>query len=643
MPMSEPADILSLLQQNDPELVRRGAQAAGGEGAAAAIPYLVRHIASPNIGVQEAVDRALRKIGGPAVVHAVIPLLRSDNAPARNIAMDLLRALGKSDLPALQELLRDEDPDIRIFAADILGSTGSALAVASLCLALLNDPEVNVRYQAAVSLGQLAFREAAPCLNSALNDEEWVQFAVIESLIKLKDASSISAMVQALGKATELVSSVMVDALGEMGNIKAVPQLIKRLDNAPTPLCNKIVRAVLNIMGERSLSLLGSKECRRLAGYLPSALEDDDPDIQDSAVRGFAVLDGDGATTYVLRHVDRLDPERDAERVALASAALIKLGRNPELDAAVHSADEHIATTALGVMLAVDEEAAVAMMTETFAQRSRDMQRNMVMELAARAGREYQDFFLHLLETVEDGILLRGVLHYLGKKGDPAIVLGRILPFLEHPYNDVKEAALEACIAVHTPEVEDVFRRLMQDADPVQRMIGTYGLGFFPEQDSLEALCDALNDASSDVRKVAVEAIGKHADAHPEYLELLENKLHDESRDVRLAVYDTLGRCDDPRFYEYLIEGLKDSDPWVCVRCAECLGDKKAMQAIEPLVGMLSDENTLIVVKAVSVLGTLGGETAFRALLPMLDHPDPDVRAAAEEAVNAIHKQTGEE
>ncbi|MDR1947494.1 MAG: HEAT repeat domain-containing protein [Desulfovibrio sp.] len=641
--MSEPAEILSLLQQNDPELVRRGAQMAGEEMTTAAIPYLVRHIASPNIGVQEAVDRALRKIGGPAVVHAVIPSLRSDNAPARNMAMDLLRVLGKNDLPALQELLRDEDPDVRIFAADILGSTGSALAVASLCHALLNDPEVNVRYQAAVSLGQLAFAESAPCLNSALDDEEWVQFSVIEALIKIKDASSIGAMVKALGKSSELVSSIMVDALGEMGNIKAVPQLIKGLDSAPTPLCNKIVRAVLNIMGERSLSLLGSKECRRLAGYLPSALEDDDPDIQDSAVRSFAALGVEGATTYILRHVDRLDPERDAERAAIASEALIKLGRNPELDAAVRNPNEHIATTALGVMLNVDEKAAISMMIETFPNRSRDMQRVMIMELAARAGREHQDFFLKLLENTEDGNLLRGVLYFLGKKGDPAVVLDKILPFLGHPYNDVKEAALEACIAMHTPEVEQVFHNLMQDADPVQRMIGAYGLGFFPIENSLGVLSAALDDPSPDVRKVAAEALGKNADAHPEYMELLENKLLDESRDVRLAVYDALGRCTDPRFYTYLIQGLNDPDPWVCVRCAECLGEKKVMQAIEPLVGMLADENTLIVVKAVSVLGSLGGETAFRALLPMLDHPDPDVRAAAEEAVNAIHKQAGEE
>jgi HEAT repeat protein len=197
--MSEQAHILSLLAESDPEQIRMGAQLAASNRVAAAIPDLVRHITSPNIGVQEAVDRALRKIGGPGVVHAVIPLLRSEDAPPRNLAMDLLRALGHADLRALVDLLHDTDPDVRIFAADILGSSGSAIAVPPLCHALLNDPEVNVRYQAAVSLGQLPFPESARCLNSALDDEEWVQFSAIEALTKVRDSSSVGALIKAFG------------------------------------------------------------------------------------------------------------------------------------------------------------------------------------------------------------------------------------------------------------------------------------------------------------------------------------------------------------------------------------------------------------------------------------------------------------
>jgi len=63
---------------------------------------------------------------------------------------------------------------------------------------------------------------------------------------------------------------------------------------------------------------------------------------------------------------------------------------------------------------------------------------------------------------------------------------------------------------------------------------------------------------------------------------------------------------------------------------------------VEPLVAMLNDDNTLVVIKAVQALGMIGGESAFRALLPLLEHPDKDVSEAAEEAVNAIHRQAGE-
>ncbi|MDL2267439.1 HEAT repeat domain-containing protein [Desulfovibrio sp. OttesenSCG-928-G15] len=641
--MSEHDHILALLDDSDPERIREGAQLAGESKLTDAIPGLVRNITSSNIGVQEAVDRALRKIGGPEVVHAVIPLLRSDEAPARNLAMDLLRELGGSALTALAELLRDNDPDVRIFASDILGSTGSAVAVPYLCHALLNDPEVNVRYQAAVSLGQLAFPESAACLNSALEDEEWVQFSAIEALTKVRDAASVGALMKALSKASELVASIIVDAIGEMGDIKAVPLLLKRLESSPTPLGNKIVRAVLNIMGERSLSLLGTKECDRLRGYLPSALKDEDTDIQDAAVKGFAVLGGHGATTYILEHLGNLDAETASDRIALAVDALSALGHTTELDYALEHGDDFTTQVAMEVLLRVDEDRAIPQLVGVFWNKGRDLQRSIIFELAGIAGNEHQDFFLNVLEKHKDGTVLRGALLFLGQKGDPAVVLEKILPFLDHPYNDVKESALEACIALHTPEVEAYFKGLTQSEDPMQRMIGTYGLGFFDIESSADTLKAALSDESADVRKVAVESFGRACPMKDEYLELIEKKLDDENREVRMAVFDTLGLCSNDRFGKCLIMGLDDPDPWVKVRCAEALGENQIKEAVEPLINMLSSDNTLVVLKSTAALGMIGGEVAFRALMPLLDHPDPDINEAAEDAINAVHRMAEEE
>jgi len=640
--MAEQSYILALLAAPEPESIREGAQLAGEHKLTDAIPGLVRHITSANIGVQEAVDRALRKIGGPEVVHAVIPLLRSDDAPARNLAMDLLRYLGSTALPALYGLLKDNDPDVRIFAADILGSTGSAVAVSYLCHALLDDPEVNVRYQAAVSLGQLSYPESAACLNNAMEDEEWVQFSAIEALTKVRDAGSVGALIKALGKSSELVASTIVDALGVMGDIKVVPTLLKRLDTSPTPLGNKIVRAILKIMGERSLSLLGHKECDRLRGYLPSALTDEDPEIQDAAVRGFAALGGAGAAAHLLQYVSRLDMERDAQRIVNAIEALAVIGHSPELDAALKDGDDFTTQVAMEVLLLADEKAAIPALISVFWDKSRDVQRGIILELASRAGTEYQDFFLDVLERHKDGNVLRGALLFLGRQGDPAVVLDKVLPFLEHRFNDVKESALEACIALHTPEVEQHFKNLTRHEDPTQRMIGIYGLGYFDIEEGIEELSLALNDESPEVRKVAVEAFGRSCPIKEEYLQRVEKKLHDESREVRMAVFDTLGLCSNERFVESLFKGLADVDPWVRVRSAERLGENRVHEAVESLVAMLDDENTLVVIKAVQALGMIGGEAAFRALLPFLEHPEQDVSMAAEAAVDAIHRQAGE-
>ena len=640
--MAEQSQILEFLAATEPELIREGAQLAGEQQLTEAIPGLVRHITSSNIGVQEAVDRALRKIGGPEVVYAVIPLLRSDDAPARNLAMDILRHLGSTTLPPLYGLLRDEDPDVRIFAADILGSTGSAVAVPHLCRALLNDPEVNVRYQAAMSLGQLAFPESAACLNSAMEDEEWVQFAAIEALTKICDADSVGALIKALGKASELVASIIVDALGEMGDIKIVPLLLKRLGSSPTPLGNKILRAILNVMGERSLSLLGAKECERLSGYLPSALADEDPDIQDAAVKGFAALGGVGATTHILQHVARLDMEQEPFRIASAIEALAAIGHSPELDAALKDGDDITTQVAMEVLLLVDEETAVSMLVSVFWDKSRDMQRMIILELASRASSKYQSFFLDVLDRHKDGSVLRGALLFLGRRGDPATVLEKILPFLEHPYDDVKESALEACIALHTPEVEQYFKNLTRHTDPAQRMIGVYALGYFDIERAVEELSQALNDESPEVRKVAVEAFGRTCPLVESHLQRVESKLNDENREVRMAVVDTLGLCSSDRFVKSLLMGLSDVDPWVRVRSAERLGENKVLDAVQPLVHMLEDENTLVVIKAAQALGMIGGEAAFRALLPLLGHQDKDVSEAAEEALNAIHRRAGE-
>ncbi|MBF0482203.1 MAG: HEAT repeat domain-containing protein [Desulfovibrionaceae bacterium] len=641
--MSDTQAIIADLQSPQPHVQREAARSAGELRLAEALPHLARLIESANLGVQEAADYALRKIGGKEVVAAVSPLLRSDDAPVRNIAMDILREVGSQDFPALVDLLHDQDADIRIFTADILGSSRNVMAVAPLCEALLKDPEVNVRYQAAVSLGELARREAAKCLNKALGDEEWVQFAVIEALAKIRDESSVGALLGALNTATDLVASMIVDALGQIGNIKAVALLLRRMDSSPTPLRNKIVMAVVNILGGKSLNLLTLKERDSFGDYLLAALADEDEAIQDAAMEGLAHLGGDEASAKLLDLAGSLDPDSGQERLERAINALVSIGLNTSLESGLTGPSQARALVACKALGRIPDQGGAAALMRVFWRQDRDLQRENIAALLAVAGPEAKDFFIDILARHQDGTVIKGALHYLGQKMKIGEAADKMLSLLSHPYDDVKEAALEACIHLGGEQMAGKFRGMFLSADPMERLMAVYALGRLGALENFEELKAALEDEIPDIRKVALEAIGDLACGSSEALELVVSKLTDESREVRLTVVDLLGKCRGKGVLPHLLAALDDGDDWVKIRAMEALGRRKDPQVIPHFVPLLGGENKLLVLKAVETLGEIGGESAFRALLEITSTDDGELLEAAQNAIEIIQDGHGVE
>jgi HEAT repeat protein len=640
--MGEHDELLGQLESGDVELEREAAFAAGEGRVEEAVPYLSRLVQSRNLGVQEAADRALRRIGGPDVVRAVAPLLRSDDPPARNIAMDVMREVGAHDFPTLVALLHDEDPDMRIFASDIIGSTKTAQAVGYLCDALLKDPEVNVRYQAAVSLGTLGNREAAKCLGKAMGDDEWVQFAVIESLAKIRDESSVSALVGALNRSSDLVASMIVDALGEIGNIKAVTMLIKRLDESPAALRNKICKAVVKILGGKSLTLLSEAERVKFGEYLLAALTDEDEEIQDAAVHGLGFAGGEKAARAVLELASALDPDRDQQRRDLAVESLGQMGLTPPLKEAL--ADGHArALVAVNALARIGGQEVSEILMDAFWGLDRDVQREIILALIRGGGEECEEFFLDVLGRHEDGTMVKGALTFLGGKMRVEAARDAIFKLLSHPYDDVKEAALEACVALGGDEMESRFREMARSADPLDRLMAVYALGRIGPEANLEVLKSALEDEAPDIRKVALEAVASLCAPDGEGLQLLVSRLSDESREVRLAVVEQIGNCSLGEGTGYLVQALDDVDDWVRIRAMEALGDRLDAEAIPKLVSLLESPNKLVVLKVIETLGRIGGKVAFRALLEVLNTDDQELMEAAEAAIAAIQEEHGED
>lgn len=632
------SDILTLLQSPHPEDQREGAFLAAETATYDAIPLLVNLLHSPSPGVQEAVDMALRRLGGRRAVEALLPVLREENPTARNLAMDLLRSLAGPYQDLLLPLLADPDPDVRIFTADILGACGDALVVPALCDALLHDPDVNVRYQAAISLGQLGYPEAAPALNRALGDDEWVRFAVIEALMKIGHESSIQALAGALDDSSELVAAMIVDALAAMGNRKAAPLLLHRLHGAPSALRHKMVRAVVLLLGPKALAWLPEDDRAALHHYLVLALDDEDPDIQDAAIQGLGVLGDADAARRILALAATFDPDREADRLAPAIDALAQLGLSPALDEALFAADDSLATVAVAVADRIATPEAALRLAAAFPSQSRDVQRRMSAVMARHGDNRLHDVFREILATSRDGTVLKNALAFLGERLRCAHCAADVLSFLQHPYNDVKEAALDAAVTIGGEIVETRFLAMAKAEAPVDRFLAAAALGRLGAKRFRETLLSLLRDPVEDVRRLALESLAPLATQDEEVRQSLLRLAHDESAAVRIALAEQAALLAeaDPALEATIATFLDDEDDWVRVRAMEALAACRATRFAPRLIPLVQSDNALLAIKAIESLGRMGGQAAFRTLLAALGNPDPDIQAAAERALDTL-------
>jgi len=645
--MTDCTEIMRRLQDSDPEILREAAQDAGDYDCSDAIPTLIALLKSKNLGVQEAAEISLRQMGGAQAVQQLAPLLRTEDAQVRNLAMDILRQIGNQNIGSIFNLLRDDDVDVRIFAADILGSTANILAVPHLCRTLLHDPEVNVRCQAAVSLGDLSFVEAANCLNQAMGDEEWVQFSVIEALLKIRSESSINALIKAMPDSSDLVSSMIADALAEMGNIKAVPLLLKRLESSPTALRNKIVKAVVRIMGGRGLTLLPPLEQANFKEYLLAALSDEDEDIQDQAISGLVIMNVVEAAGPIMDLADKLDPDEDDhhDRLNRIAKALADIGSMPALETALHSGKPARIDLAIRALRLLPGSQAASLLMHFFKGQERNLQRLVIDALVQVAEDKDAFFFVDLLTSHNDGRVLKRSLRFLGRLGGvQPKAADKIFALLDHPYPDVRETALETCIAIGDQSMMDKFQQMASSPDPAKRTMALLGLGNLGCADHLDLIRQGLEDESPEVRKAALEAGIKLCGLTEEVFALISQRLRDEDRDVRLALVSLLGECDGNLVdvVPIIKMALTDAYDWVRIRAVEALGNLRAADAIPDLAAMLQDKNRLISLKIVWALGRIGGPAAFQILMDVLGADDPELISAAEEAIEYLQKR-GEE
>ena len=184
--------------------------------------------------IDPAVRRDLRDLGGRAT-GALAERLKQGRFGDGALRKAFL-AVGAPAVGALVESLGNEKPQVRLFAAEILGQVdGERKEIVRALVGALGDKAPDVRAMAAGSLGNLRIdaREAATALLECLNDSDAsVRQAAVQAIgnVATAEPDVVEDLVKALADKDGQVRRAAVDALAAFGAPdEAIDPLVKLL------------------------------------------------------------------------------------------------------------------------------------------------------------------------------------------------------------------------------------------------------------------------------------------------------------------------------------------------------------------------------------------------------------------------------
>ncbi len=117
--------------------------------------------------VREALFTSLAVMASEGAATALLPLLRSEDAQLRNGAIEGLSSMPQAVAPRVANLLRDSDPDVRIFTVNLLSDLRHDQVLPWLRQVLQHDANINVVAAAIEVLAEVGAPEDATTLRAA--------------------------------------------------------------------------------------------------------------------------------------------------------------------------------------------------------------------------------------------------------------------------------------------------------------------------------------------------------------------------------------------------------------------------------------------------------------------------------------------
>ncbi len=445
----------------------------------------------------------------------------------------------------------------------------------------------------------------SPLLDALEDRRDGVRRAIIRSLGAIWGLPEVRSLTDENGE----VRQVAAEALGEMGDARAVKPLIAVLQDED---------AEVRWTAARALGRLGDN---RAFGPLVTLLEDGDRDVRLATVAALGELRDDRAVSFLSNAL--LDGDHQVRRAVIRALGaiwnfeeLINLGNE----------DRYVGWAAARKLGELGDPRAVEALITVLRDEHREVRRSAAAALVELGQPAVQPLIAALEDA--DWDVRQTAAEALGEIGD----LRALEPLnlaLRDAHSDVRRTAARALVKLGEPALETLITAL-RDTNSNLRALSAEALGRLGDPRAVRPLTNALRDYNSEVRQMATQALVRLG--QPAVVPLIL-ALEDEDHLVRRAAANVLGAIGDPRAVDRLIDALRDKDPDVRRAIANALDEIGDPRALEPFIAALEDDDRIVRREAAWALGQLGNPSAVEPLIAALQDEDRGVRQAASGAL----------
>jgi len=192
------------------------------------VPYLISVMDTKSARARHCIRRILKEIGSSAV-KPLLGALRSDNWLEVSLAVQTLGEIGdkRAAKPIMKLLGHSRRWQILSAAATALGKLKSREAVEPLIKLFEGGKNRFVRKSVVVALGRIGDPRAIPVLIKALSDPCYaVRYPAKDALVKF-GKEAVPHLIDNLKESTSFSLYLTVQALGEIGDVRAIGPLLK--------------------------------------------------------------------------------------------------------------------------------------------------------------------------------------------------------------------------------------------------------------------------------------------------------------------------------------------------------------------------------------------------------------------------------